>query len=122
MSSGKYKFRCLSPFEYELVFNMSVEGRVFDLIFSKAKAKLARTKNLSVKGKPDDLKEIPIPGNYLKLIGTFLRKNVKNVRKEVKRDGIELLSDMVVGGRFIKKDVRDWDIIVVVKGEYADKR
>lgn len=121
-ASGRYKFRLVTPYEFELVFTMSAKHRVMNMLFVKAKEKLARSKGISVnKSSMEGVSSFPIAPNFYKLVGTFLGKNVKHASREVKADGIEIVKWEVTNGHF-ERVGDDWNIVITINGDCIDKR
>ena len=70
----------------------------------------------------DSKKEIKIDPKYYNSIKTFLKPNINKILKDIKKDGIEVMSYFVEEGVFIKNQNNDWDIKITLFGFYADKR
>lgn len=116
-----YYFKATTPDNFEIGLDMSVEGKLMLMVFNKAKRKLARTKNLRVKGDPDSIQEFKAPQQYINVINTNIRPIISRISKEVASDGIVIMSWRTTDAKFIK-DNDKWNIHVDIGGMYADKR
>lgn len=116
-----WKFKALNPVDYELDIYSNIENRLIMYIFGKAKRKIARTKNINVKGNISDINVINIPPMYYNLLKTILNPVCKAAVKSTKEDGIEILNFQVISAKFIRSSI-DWDVNITFGGQYVDKR
>jgi len=116
-----YDFECVNHTDYCLSIMMNnVQNRLLLELLSKAKRALRA--NITDE-QADNLKSFAIPQQYLKLIGTLSRKQINVILKQVRDDGIHVLSDRVSKADFVKdKEAGTWTITITVAGNYIDKR
>lgn len=115
-----YYFKAVNPTDYELTLTMLAKSSMLNLIFAKSKKQLEK-KGVKFHGDPKNIEEFDIPPEYLGLARTALRKNLRNVEKQLKKDKIEIITINGAGGKF-KRVGNDWEINIMYVGQYADKR
>lgn len=116
-----WDFKALNPTDYEARIDMYSDNRFLLLIFNKSKKKLAK-KNINVSEQIDKIQKFPIDNRYLNMVKTILRPVIKNIQSSCREDKIELLSSYVDEGYFERDKKKNWKIVIIVKGQYADKR
>ena len=91
---------CTSDVEYNILLEMKAEGWLIKNVFEKSRTKLKR-KGVDFKAGARDLDAISafeLDPRFYNVVKTFLRKTFNLIEKEVKADGIILLSYNVVSG------------------------
>lgn len=118
-----FHFRCTTHTDFELIFNIPIDNNTFNNLFLRAKQKLARTKNIHVRGNPGVIEEFDVPKEEYKLIKVILNKKINQVRKEVKEDKIEMLGYDVTKGKYQrdKENTDKWICEITIKGNYIKK-
>lgn len=118
-----YSFVVTSPTRYELVLTAVARNRLFTFLFNKARGKLS-SKGVTVPADsdPERVDQIEIIPQYLKLVGTFIHKQVKEIERAVEKDKIKVVSRRVVRARFIRAASRDWNLEITINGDCADER
>lgn len=112
---------CLNPADYELDFVFAAKNKVMAGLLEKTKREVKKRKGLDVDGCLDNVTAFDIEPVYFNTIKVFLSKPYGITRRDIGKDGIELLNYDVVGGRFVREgDV--WKIHIKVSGTYTDKR
>ena len=116
-----WDFETLNPMDFELKLEMESDKKRMSWLFDKAVQKLAK-KGMIVPGQMDAVSEFKVPVSYFKYIKTVTRKNVRQAFLKVKKDGIHILQYEVSAGIFKKGEGDRWNICLVYRGTYADKR
>ena len=118
-----YKFKCANLSDYKLILTLHVNNRLLMIVFNSAKKKLKKVKGMNVRGNPNLLVKFTVDEpRYFPLIKTAISKPLNNVAKEISKDGIVILNDRVIGCEFHRNKLNDWDVNVIIEGQYADKR
>ena len=116
-----YDFHEINPTMYELDFILPFKNRQIMTIFNKSKKKLSK-KGVAIPDDSGELNEFEADARYLKLIHTIIRKLLKQVEREVKADGIHVVTSEVVRCVYRRIDQHSWKAHIYVKGDYFDKR
>lgn len=114
-----WEFKALSPFDYQIILGVIVKGKLMHRVFRLAKLKLS--KDYKLKGNVNDINEFEVPKRYINIVKLQLEKYFKMVEAEVKKDNIIVISSNVKQIKY-KKLKKDWQVIMVAEGKYADKR
>lgn len=121
----KYKFRLLNPTQYECEFTFEIPRKIFNSMFEAAKRKL---KSHIEGGKLDassidDIEEFEILPRFYHFVGISLKLQMREVRKEVEKDGVVVLTEKVIHGKFTRKkgvgeeeSSKKWVVTVVMAG------
>lgn len=122
MTIYDYKIKCINAANYELTIILPAKNKLISNLFYKAQQKLLRKKNIQVPDKLDEITEFAVPPQYFNLIQTFIGPIFKPVQDKIRADKIELMTHRVTNAFFKKKDSEEWDILIYLEGNYADKR
>lgn len=115
-----WSFKILTPVDYELCMVFHAENKLFLNIFQKAKSKL-ESKNIN--GDPELIDKFDLDAKFFNLIKTYLKKPFRLTSNDVlKQQGFLFLDYHVVNGWFERDKNRNWNIHLVLKGTYSDKR
>ena len=115
-----YHFKCINPADYELVFTMSADKKLFKAIFNASVLKLKKDKNLDIE--EHDVNKFEVHKNFLNLISTSMKKSVRDVIKQLKQDSIIVVTSKINSCNFVKNKKGDWDITIEYIGTYSDER
>lgn len=118
----EWGFKAINPSDYEIIIETDIDNKLLYIIFNKAKAKLARTKGINVKGNIENIESMTVPVEYYNMTKTVLHKVLKNIKKEIAQDKITILSSVVSDAVFIRNEAKVWHFKAVLQGQYIDKR
>jgi len=116
-----YDFETETPTTYKCTLSMPFKNRLMHIIYNKSKSKLKK-KGVNPTGNINQVKEFEAEPRYFKLIHTIIFKKFKDIIKEVKEDGIEVLTSEVTACIYQRKTARNWTATITVSGNFADKR
>lgn len=119
-ATAEYGFQLVTPYEYELKLQYRADNAMLKHVFKPAVKKL-RKKGIDTDGDVDKIDRFEIDERFHPLLRTNVRRHVRQVEKEVGRDGIKVLSDRVVKAVFTRSGSA-WLIDVVMRGDYSDER
>lgn len=117
----KWEVTALNDSDYRLEIIAKADNKTFVELFQRAKTKLQRTKNLSVKGDIDSINELTIPKipAYFKVLNYACKKFVNIVNRETMADGFEMLNYEVMNCTFKKSVISEkWKIYLIIEGVY----
>jgi len=111
-----WHFKEMSPTDYNIDIDMTVESKTFKYILRKAKPKLEKAlkKDINIDEK---VKVFYIPKEYFKLIKTGIHSVIKAVQKDVNKDFIDIISHEIESAKFEKIESQ-WHIKVIVWGVF----
>lgn len=115
-----YEFDLINPATFKIEFKMYSDKKLFNYVFNQSKEKLMKEHKLHI-DKQTEPDKIDIPERFFNLLKTILKKRIKQVSKEIKKDKIEILSILVKSAIFVKEKEK-WLIKITLEGDYADKR
>jgi len=116
-----YHFKLINITDYELIFYLKAEKRLFDKIFMGSINKLKRMgKNADVD--LDKIDKFEVLPRFNALIHTAVIKKINEMKKRLKPRGLELLNSKCQKATFIKQSAGNWDIKIEIVGQYVDKR
>lgn len=117
-----YEFAAVNLSDFELCFTMVTSNKLLMKIFNKSRQRLIKKGVVTAKdADPNLLQKFEIDPRFYNLMHTVLKKQIKYVANEIKKDGIVILNSRVEYGQFIKNVKGDWDIKIKVGGQYAKK-
>lgn len=119
----EWDFKAESITDYSLKLEMSADNKMLTNIFNQAKHKLARRKgmkNLNT-ADPEVIQEFAVPKQYFNLVRTIMHKKIKKAFSKVREDNIHVLNSKVTKAKFKRNEANDWDIEIIVSGQYVDK-
>lgn len=116
-----WDFEQVDHSEYKVVVTGDVKSKLMSLLFRRAKGAKEKQIGRRIGKGLDDVSRFDIPSEYLRLIDVAVSSWKKQVFEDVRRDGIHVLTDRVVGCGFVR-DGKVWVVRVVLVGDFADKR
>ena len=117
-----WNFKVWTPVEYELEIIFNAENKMFLTIFQQAKKRLEK-KSVQPGGDPELVDKFDLDERFFNLVKTYLKKPFNLTAADVlKEHGFFLVDYYVVSGWFERDAARNWNIHVVLKGTYTDKR
>jgi hypothetical protein len=102
-----YHFKTLNPSDFELIIIFTAKSKVLKSVFNQVKKVLVRKDTKFTKlhtSNSDVLQRFEIPEQFNGRILTAILKQVKEIEKEVKKDGIKILRYQVDKCFFENKD------------------
>lgn len=121
MATLDYDFKLLNPSQYSLEITLPIKGELMNKVFAQSRAALQK-KGVSVNQDLSAADDFEIPGRYRSLIKTALRSQIRKIFKLVKKDKIHVLNDNVHSCVFRRTESDSWDVVIVLQGQFADKR
>lgn len=117
-----YKFRCLDISDYEIEFLLKAKSILFDKIFLATKKNLIKRGNTKVKDiDTDKITKFEIIPKFYNLLNVAMRSKTRKLKKVVSRDGIYILNHSCKKAWFERDQKGDWDIYIIIGGQYVKK-
>lgn len=116
-----YNFKTISPSDFELSFIFTAKSRVLKSVFDEVKKVLVRKDNKFNKlysSNSDLIQKFEIPEQLNNKVHTSILKQIKDIEKEVFKDGIKVLRTQVDKCYFIN-DGEKTEIHIKIGGMYA---
>lgn len=118
-----YRFRVTGISDYEMTFLIPIRSKIFKKVYIKSLERLKKKLDKEIEGDIDLIKEFDIDEKFFNLVKTSIRSQIKQVKREVKKDKIIVLNEKVTKAKYIRnQDNDDWICKIVIGGQYADKR
>lgn len=115
----KYVFECVDLDSFELHFLIEADSKLFRWIFEKSRRRLEK-KGVSVPNIDNVARSFKLEGRYLGLVRNYVARWVREVERDVAKDGVKLLKGWRVEEcEFTPGMGECWDIDVLVVGRYA---
>jgi hypothetical protein len=114
-----YHFKTLNPSDYEINFIFTAKSKVLKSVFNQVKTKL-KGKQFSKlhSSNPEALERFDIPEQFNGRVQTAIIKQIKQIEKEVNKDGVKILRYKVTKCYFENnEDITT--INIIVGGIYA---
>lgn len=123
----KYAFKAVTTEEYEATIHLHTGARIIKKLFEKTKKKLIKkTGKDIISADYTIIKEFSIPPDmeniFFPVVDKATSKIQKEIIKNVKIDGIKVLSMGVKGVVYQLLENGGWLIIVTLGGIYVDER
>jgi len=114
----KWKITAINPEEFELNIEALAKDRLFLQIFKLSKNKLLR-KGIKVNEQALYVKNFSVPQQYFNILRLAVRRTLKIIQPEIKKDHFAILDYWVTAAYFMQKENKDWIIKIEVSGLYA---
>jgi len=118
----RYKFWVVSNSDFEILLTYHGDSNILNVVFKQV-ANLLKHKDgfRSIdQAKPEVVQRFDVPPEYLPRVGVAVSKNVRDVAREVAKDGITIIRHSVTGATFYNED-NETKIEVRVGGQYGRK-
>lgn len=116
----EYNFECINPSDYKVTFTMATTSKLMRTLLDKTKKRLKK-KGVNITDDLENMTMFEVDKRFYRLLYTVVQPLIKRVRKEVRPDRIEMLTNYIHGGRFIKNPGGSWFIAIEVLGQYVKK-
>lgn len=121
----EYEFKAVNPEEYELALLLKANHKSLVSLFEKAVGKLEgkiphheRLKDAD----PSSIDGFDVTPSFYPYLRTVLHRQTRKVNQAVGQDGINVLTQEVRKARFVRSDDgKEWNIIILFGGMYAQK-
>jgi hypothetical protein len=117
-----FEFKAENSYEYTLILSMVAKNAHINRIFNLAKERLMDKKNIKVEGDIDKIRKFDVDRQFLNVIKTIIKRKVRWIEKHLKGNKIEVLTSNMDKCYFQRNEEEDWEIYIILKGEYVDKR
>lgn len=119
-----YHFKCVDLTEYKMELKMHAKASLLQQIFQRAKEEMKKRTGVEVTDAAlENLNAIEIPESYYQFLsGVAMRKSMKMIIREMQSDNIQIVDWRLANAKFVKEKTRDWIILVMVTGNYVDRR
>lgn len=117
-----YNFEAINPKDFELTLTLEIDARIINYIWEKSKKKLLIDKGIDLsKHDPTIKKAFAVPDTFRSYIKVSTKKQVKDVIKIVKKDGIIVLDYNVRDCIYKLTDKKGWTVTIYYEGLYSKK-
>lgn len=117
---AEFDFKCLNPVKFELIFTFKYASKIMRMAIEKSKPKLKEKGIDANKMKYDAIQKWPVDVRFYNLIKTGIKSFVGDVAKQVKKDGIILLSYEVSKVLTFKKSHTEYVTEIYLTGDYSE--
>lgn len=115
-----YHFKQLNDSDYELIFSYTINNQIFQTIFAKSKKVLARKKKIKVDGDLSSIDNFAVPLEFHWQLKQAVKRHVKQVTKEVGKDGIKIVNYDVSKGIYRQlPKLKKWLVDIHITGQFA---
>lgn len=116
-----YDFVTLNFEDFEAKLILEADDVLFSKVFEKAKKKVLRKTNKTIKEGPESLKEFEVPKAFIPYLTTITKKTFENLWNIIAEDKINVLHYHISKTKFVKKG-NMWQIHIYAEGVYSDDR
>lgn len=123
-----YDFRALNPVDYELEIVLpGIDNRMMKLVFDKTvkiiKKKMTEKDPTAKIPSWDSIERFDIPeehmDKYRKLLLTCVQKQLLDIKEQIGRDGVSMVTHDAKKCTFEKNSKHSWSVRVIIGGQYA---
>lgn len=118
----KWNFKALDFVTYEVTVSAVVNNKHLEKLFNRAKWALKKSRGVDVRGSVGDVDRFEVPVSYYRLVKTYMSSVIGQVERDVKADGIVMLDYNVKECFFLRRKDNNWDLVLVFRGAYDDRR
>lgn len=116
-----HEIKCLNHTDYELKIVLVAKDTLLMKIFDKSKRKL---KKKGLDCDPKIIDKFPIDKKYFSLLKLNIKKVFNITANDIFKNsgGIQLISYDIIDAFFERNKDNDWNINLLLGGQYSDKR
>lgn len=118
----QYHFKAVNPSDYELNLTYTAKSKILDKVFNQIKKKLGRKHTKFSKltvSDPKHIEKFEVPENLLNRVHTSIKKNIKDVARELQDDDIVIIRSKATYCVFERIGEENLTIKVKVEGQYG---
>ena len=118
-----YEINCKNHVDYEIVFKLYTKNKFLENMFGKTLKTYKKKMNRpNLKVDVEKVRKFDIPQKFYILLENATSKTFKDIKKDIGKDKIIIISGKVRHANFSRDEKDDWIITITMGGHYVDKR